>query len=126
MTTTDFTALELEALAMEIEQGSVFCSWQVNGMDQEQLKMIFVPLNEKPLSPLKLAFTPEEGEQVVHVFQRMDASFFKKPNGYPSFKTCYGLKQKYVRPLMRAMEKAREAIEGEELAEKEREAGYRD
>lgn len=69
-------------------------------MDKEQLKSIFIPLNNQELKPLKLAYNREEADDVVHVFQHVKFSFHNKTNGYPTFRECFGLKQKYVKPLM--------------------------
>jgi len=100
LTAIDFTAPQLTELALAIKSGDVFCSWMVNGMDGEQLKTVFIPLNNQELKPLKLTYNHEEAEDVVHVFQHVKASFFNKPNGYPTFRECFGLKQKYAKPLM--------------------------
>lgn len=100
ISTNDYSTAELKKLAHELKSGEIFASWMVNGLDSEQLKMVFVPLNQQPLKPVLSTYTPAESENVVHVFQYFKESFFTKPNGYPSFNTCFGLKQKYVKPLM--------------------------
>lgn len=103
--TNDFVDDELKQLALKIKSGQIFASWMVNGMDKDQLAMIFIPLSQNPLKPVKFSYSGIEGEDVVHVFQYMKESFFTKPNNYPSFKTCYGLKQRYVKPLMEELSK---------------------
>lgn len=107
--TNDYNPIQLTEFAMSILRGNVFCSWMVNGMDKEQLETIFIPLTKQPLKPVNLSFTEIEADDVVHVFQDKEKSFFNKPNGYPSFKSCRGLKQKYVKLLMDEMARLQQA-----------------